>query len=341
MQLLFEMGYPWEILQWLNRMRKFLQVLFLSDILMASGNKINPEVLSHQPLSKARSCLRWPTEFPTELDFQLWRDAMHSLCPSRRLHTWLGHFTALTHKIWRWTWDDASGFLCHASDDGTTEEIFVSGRKPNRFHYSHTRPSGINGTVCSVEPNHANGGWRLTSLALAAILTPTPQTFLDVLHSWGNTWLWDNILITGGFNWLHEAIRDGTLVAVLDRLYICKLYPNLCSAAFVIKCKKGRGWLIGSFSEALLVANAYRGELLGLMAIHLILLSIDRVHSNLLGSVEVVSDCLGALRWVTDLPPYRILLRCKHSGILKNILVHCWGLSFTTYYSHVKVHQDD
>jgi hypothetical protein len=77
------------------------------------------------------------------------------------------------------------------------------------------------------------------------------------------------------------------------------------------------------------------------MGIHLILLSIDRVHSNLSGSVEVVSDCLGALRRVTDLPPYRIPSRCKHSDILKNILVNCRGLYFTTYYSHVKVHQDD
>ena len=152
---------------------------------------------------------------------------MHSLCPSWYLHTQLGHFMAPTHKIWWRTWDDASGFLCHASDDRATEEIFVSGRKPNRFHYSHTRPSGINSTVCLVEPTHASSGWWLTSLALAAILTPTPQTFLDVLHSWGNTWLWDNISITGGFNWLHEAIWNGTLVAVTDGSYICKLYPNL------------------------------------------------------------------------------------------------------------------
>ncbi len=188
MQLLFEMGYPWEILQWLNRVRKFLQVLFLLDILTALGNKIKPEVLLHQPLSKARSRLRWPTEYPRELDFQLWRDAIHSLCPSRHLHTRLGHFMAPTHKIWRWTWDDASGFLCHASDNRATEEIFVSGQKPNRFCYLHTRPSGINGTVCSVEPSHASGGWRLTSLVSAAISTPTPQTFLDVLHSCGNTW---------------------------------------------------------------------------------------------------------------------------------------------------------
>jgi hypothetical protein len=54
-----------------------------------------------------------------------------------------------------------------------------------------------------------------------------------------------------------------------------------------------------------------------------------------------VSDCLGALKRVTYLPSYRIPSRCRHSDILKTILVHCRGFSFTTYYSHVKAHQDD
>jgi hypothetical protein len=89
------------------------------------------------------------------------------------------------------------------------------------------------------------------------------------------------------------------------------------------------------------VANAYRGELLGLMAIHLILLSINKLHRNLAASVEVVSDCLGALKRITYLPPYWIPSWCCHSDILKIILVHCRGLLFTTYYSHVKAHQDD
>ncbi len=79
-------------------------------------------------------------------------------------------------------------------------------------------------------------------------------------------------------------------MAVTDGSYTRKLYPNLCSAAFVVECAKGRGRLIGSFLEALLVANTYRGELLGLMAIHLILVSINRVHGDLLGSIEIVSD---------------------------------------------------
>ncbi len=54
-----------------------------------------------------------------------------------------------------------------------------------------------------------------------------------------------------------------------------------------------------------------------------------------------MSDCLGALKRVTYLPPYRIPSRCRHSDILKKILLHCRGLTFTTYYSHVKKHQDD
>jgi hypothetical protein len=98
----------------------------------------------------------------------------------------------------------------------------------------------------------------------------------------------------------------GTMVAVTDGSYIRELYPTLCSVAFILKCSKGHGRVVGSFSEALLVANAYLGELLGLMAIHLILLSINKILQNLGGSVEIVSDCLGALKQVTSLPPYCI-----------------------------------
>jgi hypothetical protein len=110
--------------------------------------------------------------------------------------------------------------------------------------------------------------------------------------------------VHGGVEWLEHTISEGLLVAVTDGSYKCELFPNLCSAAFVLECSKGRGRVYGSFLEGLLVANAYRGELLGLMAIHLIILSINTISPQLLGSVEVVSDCLGALKRVTYLPPY-------------------------------------
>jgi hypothetical protein len=143
-------------------------------------------------------------------------------------------------------------------------------------------------------------------------------------------WLWEHMKVTGGITWVNESIVHGTLVAVMDGSYIRELFPELCSAAFVLECSQGRGRIFGLFSESLRVANAYRGELLGLMAIHLILLSVNKIHQNLAGSVEIVLDCLGALKRVTYLPPYQIPSHCHHLYILKNILVHCRDLSFTT-----------
>ncbi len=112
--------------------------------------------------------------------------------------------------------------------------------------------------------------------------------------------------LMGSVTWISKLITNSTLVAVTDGSYIRELFPNLCSAAFALECSAGHGRIVGSFLELLLVANAYRGELLGLMAIHLILLSINKLHCNLAGSVEIVSDCLGALKRVTYLPAYRI-----------------------------------
>ena len=110
--------------------------------------------------------------------------------------------------------------------------------------------------------------------------------------------------MSGGTEWIHQSIHDKSLLAVTNGLYIRELHPQLCSAAFVLECRKGQGRVTGSFSESLAVANAYQGELLGLMAIHLLLLSVNKVHPNLEGSVEITLDCLGALNCISYLPPY-------------------------------------
>ena len=98
---------------------------------------------------------------------------------------------------------------------------------------------------------------------------------------------------------------------------------------------------MGSFVEHTPNAGSYHGELLGLMAIHLILRSINEVFTVLQGSVYIYSNCLGALNKVKNLPPYCIPTQCSHSDILKNIMVNCSNLSFTGIFSHVKAHQDD
>jgi hypothetical protein len=77
------------------------------------------------------------------------------------------------------------------------------------------------------------------------------------------------------------------------------------------------------------------------MAIHLILLAINKINPDLKGSVHIFSDCLGALNKVKDLPPTRVPSSCAHSDVLMNILMNCSNLSFERYYLHVLAHQDD
>ena len=119
------------------------------------------------------------------------------------------------------------------------------------------------------------------------------------------------------------------------------LYPTISSAAVILECTKGRGRVWCSFPEASQAACSYRGELVGLMAIHLILLAINEVHLGLDGSVQIYSDYLGALHRVENLPASRIPSSLAHSDVLKNILVHCSSLTFEQHYSHVLAHQDN
>ena len=88
----------------------------------------------------------------------------------------------------------------------------------------------------------------MTSLAQEVTPAPAPWTFMDVLQSLGNTWLWESISMTGGYGWLHEAITDSSHLAVMDGLYIHMLYPNLCSGAFVLECttndKQQEYWIL-------------------------------------------------------------------------------------------------
>jgi hypothetical protein len=153
--------------------------------------------------------------------------------------------------------------------------------------------------------------------------------------------MWDSLRLVGDDHWLESSIKAGTCTAVTDGSFIKEHLPNVCSAAFILECSEGRGRIIGSFPEQTIAACAYRGELLGLMAIHLILLAASKVRPGLSGQAKIYSDCLGALIKISDLPPNRTPSRCRHSDILKNVMINCSNLEFAVEYLHVRAHQDD
>jgi hypothetical protein len=119
------------------------------------------------------------------------------------------------------------------------------------------------------------------------------------------------------------------------------LFLEIHLTAFVLECLNRSGRLWGSFSEKSSNACSYREELVGLMAIHLILLMVNEVNRELMGQVHIYLDCLGMLNMVKNLPPSQIPTRCQHSDVLKNLLVNCRKFPFDHYYSHVSAHQGD
>jgi hypothetical protein len=172
-------------------------------------------------------------------------------------------------------------------------------------------------------------------------VNPAPESLKDVFRKWSCTWLWDDIKWQGDAYWLRESIRNDQCIVVADGSYMPQIQTDLCSTAFFFECTVGHGRLVGSFADFLTASNAYRGKLLGLMAVHLILLVINELDPTLAGKVTVYSDCKGALDKVEGLPLGRLPAKCKHLDILKNILVNCTNLSFAVVFKHIEAHQDD
>ncbi len=86
--------------------------------------------------------------------------------------------------------------------------------------------------------------------------------------------------MTGGTDWVAQAVVKNSLVTVTDGSYIKEHYPDLCSTTFVLECAQGQGQAVRVFPEASVATNAFCGELLGLMAALLLLLVVNTIDRN-------------------------------------------------------------
>jgi hypothetical protein len=180
-QVLIRSGYSNDTLRQLNRVHVSLQVLFISNILTTSGNKIDSNTLSCRPSGEVRLTQQWPNEQPTKSDFNLWRNAMHLICYSRSAAT-VGQFITDTHRIWRWAWNNRTSTLHRLNADGMTEDVFMSGKKPNRVHHSHEQPCGNHNMIYSVEPTLEGAHYCLTSTEPVYSPNSVPALLLDLLN---------------------------------------------------------------------------------------------------------------------------------------------------------------
>jgi hypothetical protein len=223
----------------------------------------------------------------------------------------------------------------------TPSEVPWYANRPNCWTRSRVdQPVHLHGEICTVL-EVALDVWKICSCAPTLQVAPAPESLKDVFRKWSCTWLWDDFKWEGDANWLRESIWNDQCIVVADGSYMPQLQTDLCSTAFFFECTVGRGRLLGSFADFLTALNAYRGKLLGLMAVYLILLGINELDPSLAGKVTVYSDCKGALDKVEGLPLGHLPAKCKHLDILKNILVNCTNLSVAVVFKHIEAHQDD
>ena len=93
------MGCNCDTLEKLNRVRIFMQVLFLSDVLGASGKNLDRQYVVKRRMGERWSRANFPNERPPQRDFNLWARTVRQLVPSTGIPDRLGPMMAVGHKL--------------------------------------------------------------------------------------------------------------------------------------------------------------------------------------------------------------------------------------------------
>lgn len=330
----------------LNWVRIHQQVLFLSDVLEVNGKHLNEKYCHLQETLAAWSSHSWPCIYPTRKDAAIWIQALDSIAPACSLQDRLGKWKRVTHKLWSWSYDETHNNLYHQTASrynryGSAAELHAN---YSWYHYACVErnvalpPQLKVAQIRRVTPETVH-----LMYSEQAFIQPPPDTtdFHSVLELWGGTWMWDHSKLQGHPGWLSTAVQNNSLIAATDGSYMRHLASDSCSAAFIFECSPGTGRFSGAFVVSGQASNAYRGELLGFLAIHLVLRRVQETTPGLQGSVKIYCNCLGALKRVQDLPLYRIPTRAKHSNILKVLASTMSHISFHVGYHHITAHQDN
>ena len=208
-----------------------MQVIFLSDILGASGKSLDERYLTKRRPHESWSKHNFPAERPPRKDFALWEEALRQVVPAGGIPDRLGRFLGPGHKQWDWRFDAAGQRLLHFHDSVmdiyTKPPQTMRGDRSNRWtrQLINQAPSP-SGEICSirkVSPSVVS----ILSVATPPQAKSLPTSFMDVLLEWNSTWMWDSLRLVGDDHWVEAAIRAGSLMAVTDGSYIKQQLPDL------------------------------------------------------------------------------------------------------------------
>ena len=338
-------GYKGEELLQLNRCRVCLNLLFLSDMATANGRGLERVLLGPGGEGWIGSSYVWPREVPTKKDWSLWVEFWtHYTKRGLVLPAPLGKWTGTTHRTWLWYYDRQADVLQRVHEEGIVFYEGTGARRTRgshlyrRSHVAQVQPSGVPASV-----EHLDGGQvRLlnTGTKFAVTERAAQQSLWEFLKSWGGEWMWEHIEDPYEDTvWMAEALTNGTAVLVTDGSFDRSLAPNVSGAGWTFCCRRTERIVRGSFYEVSPSASAYRGELLGLVALHTLSLALTSYYQVDRGKGKVCCDNIGALnqssKWVR-----RVRTGSKQSDLLRAIRTCKLDNRLAFLYHHVKGHQD-
>ena len=340
-------GYTGEALGRLNRCRIARQMLFLSDIVTANGRQVERNYLAPVEGTINHSRYSFGREEPTTQDWVEWvafwaRETSPGFYLDQPLEAWV----APSHRRWEWFYNRADDIVEQITADGVAYyHPYTAGRRRTRgeqaYCLTYTQANTVpQGNPVSVQLGDEGIIIRGVFGPPLAVSPSQPDDFWLFLRSWGGEWMWDGVVDeTQDLRWLIDGITNGTVIGVTDGSYDRKRLPLVSGAGWLLCCTSSKKMLKGNFFEHSSSASSYRGELLGLVALHTLLLALCTFYEIPAASGQVCCDNISALRQSSK-RRRRVQTGASQADLLRVIRTIKYSQTLKLSYEHVDGHQD-
>ncbi len=259
----------------------------------------------------------------------------------------LGEWIQRSHQKWQWFYDeDAEALWEHDQSAWIEYRRMTPGQATRgslRFTpikvWTNREESGIPVSVKrSANTVHLlNKGPHFEE----TIQSPLAETFWEFVARQGGNWIWE--YIEGkhkDMSWIASALYDGSAIMVTDGSYNRTLAPRISGAGWVLVSTNSLKMVYGAFYEVSSAASSYRGELLGLTAIHHLVAFVLEFYTTPTARGSIHCDNKGALHQAAT-NRKRVRPKTKHSDLIRNLRHIKATHKFEVCYLHVKAHLDD
>ena len=107
--------------------------------------------------------------------------------------------------------------------------------------------------------------------------------------------MWEDMRLKESPEWVAECLRNNSLICVTDGSYNKPRAKNVCSAGWIMACRRTGRCISGTLVEKSQSAGSYRGEMLGMLAIRLFLLAVEEYCGAVTKDNRICCDNKGAL----------------------------------------------